>query len=270
MNIRINKRENPFAQIDKTPINDTSLSAASLGLLVYLLSKPDGWKPKKNELLARFKGTSIKTTINMIESALRELREAGYAKLVYIKGPGGKIVGSEYIISELPSAEVAISSDLGIFSDLGRSPAVEDVANYTNNELSNNNNELLSNNNETTGKSKILVAATQKLIQFFELYPDTWKIISAEARKTICEDDFYFEVQKWLSHNEENLAIMQNPQRYLRGGAGNFFLWLSRAKIQPNGKGQANHAGAGSRTSNVANADAIRRILEDDLRESGL
>jgi len=161
MNVRINKRENPFLQIDKTPINDKRLSPASLGVLTYLLSKPDGWKANKKEILSRFQGADeIKTTINMIEAVFRELRKTGYAKLVPVKGEGGRVIGREYVINEIPesltelptSSGVGESTELPTSSDIGTSPTVGDLGGYSNNESFSNNEDSLIGKNEKPPK----------------------------------------------------------------------------------------------------------------------
>lgn len=101
MNIRVVKNRG-YTSISNTPINDTSLSAEALGVIVYLLSKPDNWVAHKSEVANRF----AKNTPNKIDTIFKELREAGYAQLVPIKSinESGKTVfiGSEYVFFEEP------------------------------------------------------------------------------------------------------------------------------------------------------------------------
>ena len=137
MNIRIQKRENPFVQIDKTPIDDGNLSPESLGVLTYLLSKPNNWKAHKNEILKRFKDGDLKTTKNKLDNIFKELCKAGYMKMLPLKETGtGKLIGSEHIIYELPTYEDVPTSEI---LDSGKSSDSENVPNYSNNDLNNNN-----------------------------------------------------------------------------------------------------------------------------------
>ena len=113
MIIRIRKERN-YTAIANEPIEDERLSAESLGVLTYLLSKPDGWQVRKKDLLRRFK----KNSKNKIETVFRELRDAGYAELVRFRDENGKMIGSGYDISEYPITETHCYRD-GNISDLG-------------------------------------------------------------------------------------------------------------------------------------------------------
>ncbi|NKQ22767.1 helix-turn-helix domain-containing protein, partial [Brevibacillus laterosporus] len=75
--VRIIKRENPFVQIDKTPINDDRLSWKAKGLLVYLLSKPDDWTIMIIDLIKHAKDGR-----DSVYSGLKELEHAGYLSRV--------------------------------------------------------------------------------------------------------------------------------------------------------------------------------------------
>jgi len=44
------KRVNPYSQIDNKMINDERLKAESLGVLVYLISKPEDWTISMKQL----------------------------------------------------------------------------------------------------------------------------------------------------------------------------------------------------------------------------
>lgn len=88
--ILMSKREDPFARVPKSTLNDPRLSWRAKGVLSYLLGKPTGWKVRPTDL--QQKSTDGSTAIR---SALLELRRAGYAKLERVVGGGGKV--SEWI-----------------------------------------------------------------------------------------------------------------------------------------------------------------------------
>lgn len=66
-------KKNPYTVISNKPINDDNLSAEALGVLTYLMSKPDNWTIWKSQIAHRFGMGRHKT--NRI---FKELEEAGY------------------------------------------------------------------------------------------------------------------------------------------------------------------------------------------------
>lgn len=93
MIIKVVKQEN-YLVIDKDFINDEKMTIEMIGLMTYLLSKPNDWQVRITELETRFKGQSIKRI-------MKELRLIGYVKLIKINDKEtGKISGSRYDIFE--------------------------------------------------------------------------------------------------------------------------------------------------------------------------
>ena len=87
-----------FTNISNRVLNDSRLSWKARGLLVHLLSKPGNWKviPSRME-------KDSPQGISAIRSGLKELEKYGYAKLITIKGVDGKIIGREWVISDVPT-----------------------------------------------------------------------------------------------------------------------------------------------------------------------
>lgn len=77
MTIIRNKRINNFTTIQNSLINDQRLGWHDLGMLVYLLSKPDTWKVRVDVLV---KERNLGK--NAVYEILKRLREYGYARLV--------------------------------------------------------------------------------------------------------------------------------------------------------------------------------------------
>jgi hypothetical protein len=96
--IRIKKKEHPYVQVDKRVLEDSRLSWRAKGILVYLLTKPDGWTVKVADIWG--KGTEGR---NAVQACLEELRVIGYAQLVAIVGTGNKFLGKEWEVSEEPT-----------------------------------------------------------------------------------------------------------------------------------------------------------------------
>ena len=100
MIIKVKKGQNPYACIDKVPINDKRLTWKARGVLLYLLSKPDDWRVIIADLINQSpQGESA------VRSAIRELRKAGYIRREVVREKG-KIVGGTYTVYERPIGTV--------------------------------------------------------------------------------------------------------------------------------------------------------------------
>ena len=95
--IHISKRENPYVQIDKRALEDNRLSWRAKGILAYLLSKPSGWKVNVKDIWNN--GAEGR---NAVQDCLVELQKIGYARLITITGEQGKLMGSQWVITEEP------------------------------------------------------------------------------------------------------------------------------------------------------------------------
>lgn len=96
MIVRISKRERPFVQIDKRPLENVRLSWKAKGLLSYLMSRPDDWKIRMTQLVkVSSDGQSA------VQAALIELRAAGHAELRQMRSEdNAHAEGSEWVIYE--------------------------------------------------------------------------------------------------------------------------------------------------------------------------
>ena len=82
--IRIKKSAN-YSVIHNTPINDKNLSCESLGVLTYLLSKPDGWVVRNHEIRQRFNLGRDK-----LARIFNELAKAGYMERIKTRSDSGR------------------------------------------------------------------------------------------------------------------------------------------------------------------------------------
>jgi len=108
MIFRTVKRENPFVQIDKTCLYDDNLSFKAKGLLVYMLSRPDGWKFYLSEIV-----TNTREGKASVSSGIKELEEAGYLVRHQERKDNGDFGQYIYLVYERPH-----TTDIGI-SDIG-------------------------------------------------------------------------------------------------------------------------------------------------------
>ena len=85
--IRVHKDldADPFARIDKIPINDPTISYKAKGILVYVLSKPDGWEINITDL-----SNHAVDAERSIRSGIQELLTMKYSQRVKVVHPETK------------------------------------------------------------------------------------------------------------------------------------------------------------------------------------
>lgn len=86
MTIRTHKKEK-YTQISNRLINDRSLSWDARGLLIYLLSKPNGWIVRLGDLINQ----SPSAGRDKVKRILGELNDGGYLYRYKTQGEGGKL-----------------------------------------------------------------------------------------------------------------------------------------------------------------------------------
>ena len=98
--LRIQKRQNPFVQIDREAIQDSSLSWKARGLLAYLLSMPSNWNIRISDLINRAPDGR-----DAVYSIFKELKAAGYIIHFRLRDEHGRLSLSEYHVFETPQVE---------------------------------------------------------------------------------------------------------------------------------------------------------------------
>lgn len=173
MNLRV-KKQKKYTTVDNGFINDPRLSASSIGVLLYLMSKPDDWKAHKREIVKRFTKASIKTTKNLIDNVFKELRSAGYVRMIPIPASNGKFKGTEYEIREI--------------SDIPYLPTSEDIPTSEDNRQSENMPTIQSTDSKLSTKEEIkVITKIEKDYLFLE-----WKKLfgALRSRKGVPEKRF--------------------------------------------------------------------------------
>lgn len=96
--LRIHKKQQNFVILDKTCLNDQSLSWGAKGLHAYLMSLPDDWKVRVSDL--RERATNGR---DAVRGLLCELEQAGYIqKSTSRDDASGRFGGIEYLVLEIP------------------------------------------------------------------------------------------------------------------------------------------------------------------------
>lgn len=95
--IRTRKRNN-YTVVDKTPFEDERLTWAARGLLAYLLTKPDDWRVRVNDLLHK----APMCGRDQLRGILAEIEAYGYLTRERIWNPKTKKIDWETIVHEAP------------------------------------------------------------------------------------------------------------------------------------------------------------------------
>lgn len=99
--IRISRdKSNPYVVINKTALNDPNLSYKAKGIFVYLMSKPDDWVCKVEDL----KNHAIDGR-DSVYNGLKELRAHGYMIKQPIKNEKNIIIRWEEILYKIPQVD---------------------------------------------------------------------------------------------------------------------------------------------------------------------
>ena len=148
--IRIQKRENPYVQIDRAAIEDNRLSWKARGILAYLLSKPDDWHIHIFDIVNH--GPDGRESIT---TAMRELEKFGYAKLIITRNEMGQIIQKEWAVSETPTYNG--------FSEVG-STEIGKPLNRQTAPISNNNKYSKNDEQRTNKQGKQIMAMKEKTV----------------------------------------------------------------------------------------------------------
>ena len=174
--VRVRKNNN-FVVMDKTFLNDTSLSWKAKGIMAYMLSKPDNWTFYINELIKH--STDGEASFR---AGFKELQEQGYVKRYPIR-KGNRIVRWETVVLENPL--------LGDFQHVENLDVENlDVENRT---LLNNNNTNNDNTNNDTNipYAEIIEYLNQKTgKKFRHSTQKTRSLIKARWNEGFRLDDF--------------------------------------------------------------------------------
>lgn len=125
--IRSSRPTSDFTVMRNQVINDRNLSFEALGLLNYLLSKPDDWIVRFNDISARG-GCGAEKTRRII----KECMDAGYMKIDNVRGESGKMLGTTYSVYDQPQSFMTKNARDTGFPSLGKAEPIlrtESVAN---------------------------------------------------------------------------------------------------------------------------------------------
>lgn len=262
MNIRVIRKS--YTTLSNYPIVDINLSAISLGIFCYIMSKPDGWKAHKNEIYKRFSNASISTSKNAIDQAFKELVSSGYVEIKAIMTTNDKgqkmFNGKEYVFNEEPNT---IRQNLPKSEDFGSSE-ISEIGNFRSSEILPYivNTDLIVNTNNKVNTDLIVnidsISEIENVKYFFELNQiielltektkakykipksksvllryGVYKLIKERFEDGATLEDF-FKVIDYKYNEWNNTTFMKylTPETLFR--KSNFDKYLTQIQIQPN------------------------------------
>lgn len=109
---RAPRPDSNFYHLDKAISEDSRLSWAARGLLIYLLGKPDDWEVSVSHLTKQTSQTAKHSGRDAVYGLLAELEAAGYLRKQPVRSEGdspedgkkikrGAFCGIEYLVSEI-------------------------------------------------------------------------------------------------------------------------------------------------------------------------
>lgn len=88
-------KEHPYYLATRASAQDKSISYEALGMLQYLLSKPNDWRVQPKDLVREGCG------ITKVYKLLKELIAAGYIERIYNRDEMGRVLSVEYAVDEV-------------------------------------------------------------------------------------------------------------------------------------------------------------------------
>jgi hypothetical protein len=102
----IRKQNGSFTVVRNALVNDTRLSLEAIGLLTWLLSKPDNWKVIQSHIAAVFDLGRDK-----VRKIVNELIQCGYLLKSAVRNEGGEYAGVDYVLYDFPPETENPASD---------------------------------------------------------------------------------------------------------------------------------------------------------------
>lgn len=106
------KRKNNFTVVNNDILQNSKLSWAAKGMLVYLLHLPDGWQINVADLWNRSKNGRDATA-----AIIKELIQAGYVTRTKVKGEKNLFKGYDYTVSDEPTVNGFSVDGKSVFGD---------------------------------------------------------------------------------------------------------------------------------------------------------
>lgn len=225
--LRIKKHDKNFVVLDKTFIEDERLSWKAKGILAYLLSRPDRWDVRPEELAKH-----SKDGITVVYSALKELTQYGYYKKIPIRDENARILCWESTVSEIPMTDEEPNTDKKTVKKTTKKSAASQGEISVDTEDSNNIETADNNIVVAEEKSDIIDCVASETKEFDVVFPhsENLKVGNVNLRNT--DNNKY--INKINNENNKKYCASDDAPRSFE----NFFemAWASYPKKRGKGK----------------------------------
>lgn len=159
---RVERKENPFVQVDKGFINDKRLGFKEKGILLYFLSKPDGWNFYEEEI-----ASNSTDGLSAVKAGIHKLMENGYiVRGKRVRNAKGQLGPYEYVVKEVSAT---YENPTQAFPTQGN-PTLENHA-LENNDPSNiYKNNIESKEPPIAPKGDVIAKGSTTLMERFEVF----------------------------------------------------------------------------------------------------
>ena len=218
--LRKEKKGN-YTVVDNAIFKDKELSMKSIGLLCIMLALPDNWNYSIAGLVS-----IVSDGESAVRSALKELEEAGYFRREQMR-EGGKILKTEYIISEYKNREKPL-----VENPVVENPVVENQPQVITNKVN--------TNKSTTNNKYIYEQEFEKLWELYSeevekgiiAYANYIKATNTEERYTKHGSSF-FSQQAWQDEWRVRDDIQRTNSRTANSQRGGFSGSTGRSGASP-------------------------------------
>jgi DnaD/phage-associated family protein len=109
----VKDKNNPYVVVDRRIVDNDKLSFKAKGILLYLLSRPDGWEVNLVDLANR----SI-DGLASVKSGVRELKDAGYLRHTGLRKESGQFDTVIWEVHEVPQVgnQLTVQPQVGVSS----------------------------------------------------------------------------------------------------------------------------------------------------------
>lgn len=206
-----------FTILRNDVLRDTRLSFRARGLLAAILSRPDNWTIRSNQLCLEGKEGR-----DAIRSALSELAEYGYLHVEKVRMPDGTFA-TEQVIFDYPEAKALVAPE-------PENPASENQASENQASVFQASLEETvrsTNKEETKRKTKSISSSTgvdAQFDQFWDIYPRKVGKIDArkswnKARQTVSAEEIIAGAERYaLERAGEDHGFTAHPATWLNQG----------------------------------------------------
>ncbi|MFD2868508.1 DnaD domain-containing protein [Kurthia populi] len=267
------RKRRSFTQIDNEIVNNEEISWQAKGMMLYLLSKPDGWSFYEKDLTNR--ATNGKDSVRSI---IKELLDYGYLKRgKRLRNDKGNLGGYKYVVEDYLFESYDGKSYIGK-SKVGKSYVGKSkVGNPYVGKSAHSNTKSLSNtksfsNTENNNKTKEQSSLSSEIFKFYESeFGPLTPFVSEEIEYMIkdCNEELALEaLKKSVLANKRSIKY---ASAITRNWKNENIKTLADLQANENMKGREQHGinQSSSSQKNVAD-DEQRRIREEVERRSRL